>query len=250
MENIKLILIGNTQVGKTAIIQQFTEGTFLEEYLPTFAADKKKKAIEIDDETDKIKTTLTLEIWDTLGQENNRAANKIFMKNSKIALLVYDITNQKSFDDLNVFLGQVDEVVGRDNIVLGVVGNKSDLYEDQVITKETGEEYANNIGALFFETTAMENEVIENLFKSISLQYVKKKNLINNNKKDNNDKNDDKIESNDDIGNNKEIKNINEEQVNQIANKINEEYKLEGSFSLNEKKEKEVGSNIKKKSCC
>ena len=172
MENIKLILIGDTQVGKTAIIQQFTEGTFSEEYLPTYAADKKKKTIEIDDEN---KTKLTLEIWDTLGQENNRAANKIFMKNSKIALLVYDITDQKSFDDLNEFLGQIDEVIGRDNVVLGVVGNKSDLYEDQIVSKETGEEYSKSINALFFETTAMENEVIENLFKSISLQYVKKK---------------------------------------------------------------------------
>ena len=95
------------------------------------------------------------------------------MKNTKIALLVYDITDQKSFDVLNEFYEQVNEVNGKGKVYFIVAGNKSDLYEDQVVSKETGEEYAKSINALFYETTATDHECIENLFKESVTEYVK-----------------------------------------------------------------------------
>ena len=216
-EKIKLILVGDTTVGKTSIINQYIKNTFSSEFTVTMAQDKSLKSIKLNNGKE-----LMLEIWDTVGQEKLRSTNKIFMKNSKIALLVYDITNQKSFDDLNEFYEELNQIVGRDNIVLGVVGNKSDLYEDQVISKETGEEYANNIGALFFETTAQEHENIENLFNEIVNHYDEKANpniedplresfRLNQNNNVNNIIQDDKKNDDDNINSNPK----NEEKVNQ-----------------------------------
>ena len=170
MEPLKIIFVGETQVGKTAIITQYTENRFEEEYVTTMNSDKIPKEVEISNGK-KIK----VEIWDTIGQIGYRAVNKIFMKSTKIAIIVYDITNQKTFDVLKEFYDQVNDVNGKENVMFVVVGNKSDLYEDQVVTKEAGEEYAKSIEALFFETSATDHECIENLFKDVIENYVKTK---------------------------------------------------------------------------
>ena len=170
MEPIKIIFVGETQVGKTAIITQYTENRFEEEYVTTMNSDKIPKEVEISNGK-KIK----VEIWDTIGQIGYRAVNKIFMKSTKIAIIVYDITSQKSFDVLKEFYDQVIDINGKENVLFVVVGNKSDLYEDQVVTKEAGEEYAKSIDALFFETSATDHECIENLFKDVVEKYAKTK---------------------------------------------------------------------------
>ena len=171
MENLlKIIFVGESQVGKTAIITQYTENRFEEEYMLSMNSDKRQKEVELTNGK-KIK----IEIWDTIGQIGYRAVNKIFMKSTKIAIIVYDITNQKTFDVLKEFYDQVNDVNGKENVMFVVVGNKSDLYEDQVVTKEAGEEYAKSIDALFVETSATDHECIENLFKDVIENYVKTK---------------------------------------------------------------------------
>ena len=110
----------------------------------------------------------------TIGQHQLRTTNKIFMKNTKIALIVYDITYENSFKNLNNFYNEM--YVKKENIVIGVVANKSDLYDNQVVSKEEGEEYAKSINVLFFETTATEHECIENLFNNVVNYYDEQKN--------------------------------------------------------------------------
>ncbi len=92
---VKLILVGNNNLGKSSIICQFIENKFSEEYLTTINQDKSIKEIKL-----KNGEIIIFEIWDSIGQEEYRNVNKKFMKNTKIALLVYDITNQKSFEEL------------------------------------------------------------------------------------------------------------------------------------------------------
>ena len=167
MDKIKLIFVGMSHVGKTSIISQYMDNKFDSEYITTIGSDKSIKEIQLTKEK-KIK----LEIWDTPGQKEFGKANKIFMKNTKITIMVYDITSDTSFNELNKFYEEVDEVNGKENVFFVVVGNKSDLYENQVVTKETGEEYAKSIGALFFETTATDHECIENLFKDVVVKYI------------------------------------------------------------------------------
>ena len=200
MNRIKAILVGASKVGKTSIITQFINRKFDQEYIATYSPnDKSIKEIDL-----KNGKKITLEIWDTVGQESLRATNKIFMKNAKMALLVYDITKKETFDNLNSFYNEIDNVIGKNKVLLGVVGNKSDLYEEQVVTKEKGEEYAKSINALFFETSAKDNESINKLFFKMSFQY----NLIygGNNEIINSFKikkeNDSKIENNEQNNNN------------------------------------------------
>ena len=162
MEKIKLILVGDGKVGKTSIITQYITNSFKEDYIMSTNQDKSIKEIKLEDGV-----KLTLEIWDTIGQEYYAATNKIYMKNTKIALLVYDITNQKSFDNLEKFYNQINEVVGIDKVHLGLVANKSDLYDEQVVSSDIPKEYANKIKSSFFETTATDHENIENLFSTM-----------------------------------------------------------------------------------
>ena len=108
---------------------------FEDEFLSTIAVDKNVKEVEIKNQK------ITLEIWDIVGQEKYRAINKIFMKNTQITLLVYHIINQESFDNLNEWYNYFLKFNEKNNTVIGVVGNKSDLYEDRVIEEEKGKEY-------------------------------------------------------------------------------------------------------------
>ena len=227
MSSIKLILIGDKQVGKTAIINQYVNNSFTEEYMATYAQDKSIKEITLNNGT-----KLKLEIWDTIGQENLRAANKIFMKGAKIALLVYDITNKESFKNLNEFYKQVCEINGKD-IIIGVVGNKNDLYEERTVEEEEGQKYAEEIKASFFETSAKDHETIENLFLGICEQLIKKDNKNNNDGKENSNNNND--------GNNEEEK---QKKTNDAIKKL-DDAPLDGSFTLKENKK-----NPKKKGCC
>ena len=185
MNSIKLILVGEAQVGKTAIINQYIQNTFEEEYIATIGQEKQTKEIIL-----KNGTKFKLEIWDTIGQDTYSAANKIFMRNAKIALLVYDITNKESFNNLNKFYKQVCDINGKD-IIIGVVGNKNDLYEERTVEEEEGQKYAKDIKASFFETSAKDHETIESLFEGICEQLNNKDKKNNNNGKENSNNNND-----------------------------------------------------------
>ncbi len=182
-DKTKLILVGNSQVGKTSIITQYLEKNFNENYIPTYSHDKSLKNIKLKNNNEYI-----LEIWDTIGQEKYRAANNIFMKNTQIALLVYDKINKKSFEDLNEWYKQVCDINGRDNLIIGVVGNKTDLYEDRVIEENEGQKYAEEINASFFETSAFDYNSIFNLFEDIVSNYDQKIHSQNKNSSNKNEK--------------------------------------------------------------
>ena len=169
MDRIKLILVGDKLVGKTSIITQFSEKQFSNEYIPTIGSDKTMKEIEIKGEK------LKLEIWDTVGQEQYRAVNKIFIKNAQIALIVYDITNRKSFENLNNWYNLIFEINKDSNVIVGVTANKTDLYENQVVDSEEGKNFADEKKISFFETSAKDYESIENVFFEICEDYLVQK---------------------------------------------------------------------------
>ncbi len=168
MKKTKVILVGESKVGKTSIISQYVESSFSEEYLITLTGDKLKKEVEI------IGRKINLEIWDTAGNEQFRAVNKIFMKNTNIALMVYDITNRDSFDNLNQFYEEFISNNTENKMIIGVTANKSDLYENAEVTKEEGEDYANKIKASFFESTATDHENVEIIFNKLTKDYIDK----------------------------------------------------------------------------
>ena len=115
----------------------------------TIGNDKMTKDIKINE------NQLKLEIWDSIGHESLRSANKIFMKNTDIALIVYDITNRQSFLNLNEFYEELININKRDKMIIGIAANKSDLYENTEVNREEGEEYAKKINALFLNLLLM-----------------------------------------------------------------------------------------------
>ncbi len=165
---IKVILVGESQVGKTSLITQFKDQKFKIGYIATFSNDRIYKNITIDNET------LNLEIWDTIGQEKMRALNKIFMKNTDIALLIYDVTNQRSFDEIKYWHKVIEDVNGKDNVVFSLVGNKSDLYENQVININEGKKLGDELNMDFFETSAKDFESINKVFINVCKLFSEK----------------------------------------------------------------------------
>ncbi len=165
----KLILVGGQAVGKTSLITQYLDKTFTEGYIMTVGKEKSLKKINIEGKE------VTLEICDTAGQEEYKLVNKIFMKNTDIALIVYDITNRKSFEELSNWIYSVNQSNNNQNVIFGVAANKSDLYEQKVVNKNEGEEFAKNNNVLFFETSAKDYDSVENVFLTLTKEYLKNK---------------------------------------------------------------------------
>ena len=167
MSSIKFILIGDSGVGKTCLINQYSKQEFTEEHITTVAAggDKTFKDVNLGNKTVK------LEIWDTAGQEQYKAVNKIFMNKAKIAAIVYDMTNQETFDNIKNWYNELKEINNTIEII-GIIANKSDLYEEKVVNKEEGENYAKSINGFFYETSAMDYKSVSNAFEDLTKKYV------------------------------------------------------------------------------
>ena len=123
----------------------------------------------------KIKTVngikFEIKLWDTAGQEKYKSLTKLFIKDAKIAILVYSIDDEESFNDLDDWLKLI-KSVNDDTVIYGVAGNKSDLSSDQIIPDEKGEEYAKSIGAEWRSTSAVtEGQGIDNFINDLFLKY-------------------------------------------------------------------------------
>ena len=168
---LKIILIGNSGVGKTNLINIIQDKEFTENEGATPSCSFLTKKMTIDN------INFNIYLWDTIGQEKLKAQTKIFFKNSKIVILVYSITVKRSFIELEDWLKQVKDSLG-DNIVLGVLGNKKDLFMQEEVSEEEAQKYANSIGAIWGLTSAKTERqsfvtYLENLIKI----YIKKANI-------------------------------------------------------------------------
>ena len=167
MKKVKVIIVGNGQVGKTCLICQFLDSNFQLEYQMTTAPDKSIKTVQV------LNKEINFEIWDTAGQDSYAAANKIFMKKADIALIVYDITEKKSFESLKNWYNRVVEINDKRKVIFGIAGNKSDLFENQVISTEEGKQFSKTIGASFFETSAKDHYSVNKAFMGLAEEYVR-----------------------------------------------------------------------------
>ena len=164
----KVVLLGDSGVGKTCIISRYISGTFESNTASTNGASYASKIVKYE----KLGKTLSLDIWDTAGQEKYKALTKFFYKDAAVAILVYDITRKESFDTLkNYWYSQLQENGGK-NIVLGVAGNKCDMYEQEAVPEEEAREFANKINAIFMLTSAQNNTGINELFMDAGNKYL------------------------------------------------------------------------------
>ena len=163
-----ICLLGEQRVGKTNIMSQFVKKIFQEDYNETIGVDFDKATIALDN-----KTIANLVIWDTSGLEKYRAITKVFLKESKAIILVYDITRKKTFDELkNYWIHQVREVNDK-NIILAIVANKYELTENEV-NEEDVLNFAGKINAMFLHTSAKKGMGINELFCKIVRKIIEK----------------------------------------------------------------------------
>ena len=161
----KLILVGESGVGKTSIISRYLS-SFQEKPLPTLGAYFSNKVVIIDG------YKLNFEIWDTAGQEQYRSINNLFYKDASICLLVYDITNKNTFNSIKDYWYESVSENGKKGIIFGVAGNKNDLYEEEDITEKEGEEFSKSINACFKLTSAKVNTSIDDIFNMLGEKFI------------------------------------------------------------------------------
>ena len=134
-KQIKAILLGNSGVGKTNLINTCTGFNFEEDYESTSCCSYRQKILEINDKK------YIINLWDTAGQELYRAVTKIFIKGSHLVIFVYDITNKESFESLNEWIGICNNLIDNQYIA-GIAGNKKDLYMQEQVNEEEARKYA------------------------------------------------------------------------------------------------------------
>jgi len=160
-DNVKCVIMGAAGVGKSAITLQLMQNRFIESYDPTIE-DSYQKYVNVDGKP------CRLDILDTAGQEEYKAMRAQYMRQGQGYLLVYSITDRASFENTKVFYDElVRAKVNKAEIVLIVVGNKSDLKDDRQIGEEEGKKLAADYGAIFYETSAKFNANIKTVFDEV-----------------------------------------------------------------------------------
>ena len=183
-EIVKIILLGEVFTGKTSLISVFIKNKFEDETSTTITPSYLNKIIKIG------KKSYLLNLWDTAGQEQYRSMNKIFITSSDIVIFTYDITRKRTFIELSYWVKSVEACLGKDAAVYAVVGNKIDLFdkikelkeqdeknEIELVKTDDGKEFADNIGAIFLETSARDNapgfeELIYKLVEEYSMKNI------------------------------------------------------------------------------
>ena len=164
----KVVLLGESGVGKTCIISRYVNNTYDEKSETTNGASYASKIIELE----QYKQSLRFDIWDTAGQEKYRSLTKFFYKDAAIAILVYDITRRDSFEEVKKYWYEQLKTCGEKNLVIGIAGNKCDMFDKEAVTEDEAKAFASEIGAQFQLTSAFKNNGIDELFKLVGCKYL------------------------------------------------------------------------------
>eukprot|EP00727_Mastigamoeba_balamuthi_P014066 m51a1_g9282 putative ras gtpase (215) ;mRNA; r:126973-127753 len=163
---LKLVVIGDSGVGKSNLLSRFSRNEFMPDGKTTVGVEIATRTLEIDD------AVIMAQVWDTAGQERFRAITSAYYRGSHGALLVYSVTSRQSFQNVDVWLREIR--VNAPGAVVMLVGNKSDLRQLREVTTEEGRGLAEKNGLLFIETSALDSSNVnlsfENLLRAI---YVK-----------------------------------------------------------------------------
>ena len=157
----KIIIIGDAAVGKSNILTRYSKNEFSENTRSTVGVELGVKFIKVKGINTKI------QIWDTAGQERYRSITSSYYKGSHGCFIVYDITNESSFNNVEKWYEYVQKEAGK-NISIILVGNKCDLENERKITKEKGQEKAKNLKCAFFETSALSGVNISQIFEELT----------------------------------------------------------------------------------
>lgn len=159
----KLLLIGDSGVGKSCLLLRFADDTYTESYISTIGVDFKIRTIELDGKT------IKLQIWDTAGQERFRTITSSYYRGAHGIIVVYDVTDQESFNNVKQWLQEIDRYAS-ENVNKLLVGNKCDLTTKKVVDYTTAKEYADQLGIPFLETSAKNATNVEQAFMTMAAE--------------------------------------------------------------------------------
>ena len=163
--NIKLLLIGNTFVGKTLIVQKFIDNTFSKSTVATIGVDLQSKIININGK--KVKYL----IWDTAGEDRMKSMTYSYYRGCHVILVVFDVTNEKSFQNVTTWVECIDKFA-KSNVLKILVGNKTDLLKQRKISKEDAQKLAESNGLKYYEISALAITGLHEMFEDIAREYV------------------------------------------------------------------------------
>ncbi|CAK88754.1 unnamed protein product (macronuclear) [Paramecium tetraurelia] len=161
MQKFKIVFLGNQSVGKTSIINRFIFDNFTGNEQPTVGIDFISKTLQVDNKS------VRLQLWDTAGQERFRSLIPSYIRDSQAAIICYDITNEKSFQDLQKWIEDVKDERG-DEVLIYILGNKTDLESERQIQFDVAEAKAKELGASFSEVSAKSAHNVAEFFKKLS----------------------------------------------------------------------------------
>ncbi|KAJ3451347.1 rab gtpase [Anaeramoeba flamelloides] len=166
MENFKICFMGDQSVGKTSIINRFIYDDFNINSQSTVGVDFLSKTIFVENES------VRLHLWDTAGQERFRCLIPSYVRNSSLVVIVFDITNKTSFKSIEFWMDTVQNERG-DDVIVFLVGNKTDIEDERQVSLEKLEKEANKHGFLYLETSAKTGHNVKQLFRKIGIAILK-----------------------------------------------------------------------------
>ena len=164
----QILLIGDSSVGKTSLIQRYANGIFKEEYLATVGLDYYTKQEMINN------INVLVKLWDTAGQERFKALTPNYFRNAEGVVLAYDVTNSESFDNLKFWINSIKSNLGEKNIFIPIIiiGNKIDMEGMRDITKEDASKFAKENNYKYFETSAKTGEGVDEAIRELVKQIL------------------------------------------------------------------------------
>ncbi len=162
----KLLLIGDSGVGKSCLLLRFADDTYTESHISTIGVDFKIRTVELDGKV------IKLQIWDTAGQERFRTITSSYYRGAHGIIVVYDVTDEESFNNVKTWLNEINRYAN-ENVNKLLVGNKSDLTSKKVVDHATAKAFADEIGIPFLETSAKSADNVEQAFMTMA-QEIKK----------------------------------------------------------------------------
>ena len=167
--HFKVLVLGDPSVGKSCFLIRYTDDTFQDVYLSTIGMDCKYKDVVLEEDK-----SIRLQIWDTAGQDRFRSITKNLYKGASGIMLIYDITNRKSFDNVKTWVNSIREEVSN-KVVIVLIGNKVDLEKKRQVETEKGEKIADEFDMPFFECSALTGENINKAFETLAKKLVEVK---------------------------------------------------------------------------
>ncbi|XP_006652322.1 GTP-binding protein YPTM1 [Oryza brachyantha] len=164
----KLLLIGDSSVGKSCFLLRFADDSYVDSYISTIGVDFKIRTIEMDGKT------IKLQIWDTAGQERFRTITSSYYRGAHGIIIVYDITDMESFNNVKEWMSEIDKYAN-DSVCKLLVGNKCDLAESRVVETAVAQAYADEMGIPFLETSAKDSINVEEAFLAMCAAIKKQK---------------------------------------------------------------------------